>query len=69
MWPLCIKLNYCEPSWLENGYNTEAVPDIPEEEISEIELIAVKEDSGDIAQDEDTDNTDEDEGKIDLCAD
>ena len=62
-------MNYCEPSWSENSYNTEAVPDIPEEEISEIELIAVEEDSGDIAQDEDTDNTDEDEGKIDLCAD
>jgi hypothetical protein len=69
VWPLFIKLNYCKPSWLETSYNTEAVPDIPEEEISEIELIAVEEDSGDIAQDEDTDNTDEDEGKIDLCAD
>jgi hypothetical protein len=67
--PLCIKLNYCEPSWLEKSYNTEVVPDIPDEEISEIELIAVEEDSGDIAQNEDTDNTDEDEGKIDFCAD
>ena len=42
---------------------------IPDEKISEIKLIAVEEDPGDITQDEDTDNTDQDEGKIYLSPD
>ena len=50
-------------------YHTHSCFDLPDEKISEIELIAVKEDSGDVAQDEDTDNTNQDEGKIYLSPD
>ena len=42
---------------------------MPDKKISEIELIAVEKDSGDVAQDEDTDNTNQDEGKIYLSPD
>ena len=42
---------------------------MPGKKISEIELIAVEKDSGDVAQDEDTDNTNQAEGKIYLSPD
>ena len=42
---------------------------MPDKKISEIDLIAVEEDSGDVAQDEDTDNTNQDEGKVYLSLD
>ena len=50
-------------------YRRHSCFDLPDEKISEIELIAVEEDSGDVAQDEDTDNTNQDEGKINLSPD
>ena len=50
-------------------YHTHSCFDLPDKKISEIELIAVEKDSGDVAQDEDTDNTNQDEGKIYLSSD
>ena len=50
-------------------YHSHSCFDLPDEKISEIELIAVEEDPGDVAQDEDTDNTNQDEGKINLSTD